>query len=151
MEVDVMLCDHAEAREGKLFINGAAINLFFVPAEPPHQISAYVAAVVHVPYTATNHPHRMTITLVDQDGTGVRPWVPDGAPEPPPVRIDAEFNVGRPANLPPGEAQTMPFAAGFQLPLPEIGNYVFEVEIDGSPMRSLPFRAIVRPDHRQQA
>src|SRR4051812_26271979 len=113
MELDVMLCDHAEAHQGKLFINGAGINLVFVSPQPPHVVSLYLAAVVQVPYTQTNQMHTLTVKLLDEDGNPVIPWTPEGVIESaPPVQMDAQFNVGRPPILPPGEAQTVPLAFG---------------------------------------
>lgn len=140
MEADVMLCDHAEATNGKLFINGAGINVFWVAPEPPHRITASVAMVVHVPYTATNQPHSVGVHLMDEDGNAVVPWTPDGVEARGPVKLDGNFNVGRPPNLTPGEAQTVPLALGFQVPFAQLGRYSFKVEIDGAEVRQLPFR-----------
>jgi hypothetical protein len=144
MDTDVMLCDHAEAINGKLFINGAAINMFSVGAQVPYVISPHVAAVVHVPYTATNQSHAVTITLIDEDGQPVAAWAPEGAPPQAPVRLEANFSVGRPPQLHPGESQTVPLAMGFQVPLAELGRYEFRIEVDGSEVRRLPFKVEVR-------
>jgi hypothetical protein len=143
MDVDVMLCDHAEAVEGKLFINGAAINLLFVGPEPPYLVAFSVAAVIQVPYTATNEPHTVVVRLVDEDGRPVVPWAPEGAPAPVPVELQSSFTLGRPPILPPGEAQTVPVAFSLQgLPLTRLGAYAVVVEIDGEPTRQLPFRVL---------
>ncbi len=144
METDVLLCDHAEAVNGKLFINGAGINVFWVAAKPPHSIRATIAMVIHVPYTATNQPHVVTVDLVDEDGNPVVPWAPEGAQQRPAVRLQANFNVGRPAKLSPGEEQTFPLALGFQVPFADLGRYAFRVAIDDEHARSLPFRLDVR-------
>ena len=64
-------------------------------------ITIGVAAVVKVPYTATNQPHTLTITLVDEDGNGVSPFVPDGVPDPGPIRGELSFNLGRPGGPEP--------------------------------------------------
>ena len=146
MEINALLCDHAEAAEGKLFINGGAVNLLYVQPQPPHVISIFVAAVVHVPYTATNQPHTVTVRLVDEDENAVSPWVPDGAPAPGSVEMITSFNVGRPAILPPGESQTVPLAFGLQgLPLSRLGSYTFVIEIDGSAEKRLSARVLVEP------
>ena len=145
MDIDVLLCDHAETAEGKLFINGAGINLLWVTPDAPHVVNFGVAAVVHVPYTATNQPHRIRVTIVDEDGEPVVPWTPEGAPASGPIEIQAEFNVGRPAQLVPGEAQDIPFA--FQLmalPMPRLGPHAVVVEIDGETVRQLAFRVLVQ-------
>jgi hypothetical protein len=145
MDIDAMLCDHAETAEGKLFINGAAITMLWVAPTPPHVIHLGVAAVVHVPYTETNQPHQIRVTIVDEDGDPVVPWAPEGTASPGAVEIRGDFNVGRPPTLSPGESQALPFA--FQLsglPMPRIGLYSVVVEIDGVESRRLPFRVLVQ-------
>jgi hypothetical protein len=145
VHVDAMLCDHAETSDGKLFINGAAINLLWVGPQPPHVINLGVAVVVHVPYTDTNQPHQIRVTIVDEDGDQVVPWVPEGAPAMGPVEIAGDFNVGRPAALAPGESQSLPFA--FQmtgLPMPHLGLHSVVIAIDGVEARRLPFRVSVQ-------
>lgn len=146
MHVDAMLCDHAEVADGKLFMNGAAINLLWVGAQPPHVVNFGVAVVVHVPYTETNQPHRIRVRIVDEDGEPVVPWTLEGGPPAGPVEIAGEFNVGRPPVLAPGESQALPFA--FQLaalPMPRLGLHSVVLEIDGVEARRLPFRVLV-PD-----
>jgi hypothetical protein len=142
VELDAMLCDHAEATmDGKLFINGSAINIFNVPPQPPHFIQVYVAAVVQVPYTATNQPHTLEVELFDLDGP-VRPMVPEGMEQPPPVKVTNPFNIGRPPALPAGDVQVFPLAIGFQLPLEKIGLYHFVISVDGTEMKRLPLRVM---------
>lgn len=139
MDIDVLLCDHAEAMNGKLFISGAAINIFWTPPQPPHGINAALAMVVHVPYTATNQPHHFAFTLVDDDGNEASSWSPEGQ-DAGPVKIEGDFNVGRPPNLSPGESQTMPIAVKFQVLLANLGRYSFRVDLDGSEVRRIPFK-----------
>lgn len=144
MEIDALLCDHAEVADGKLFINGGAINLLYVPPQPPYVISLFVAVIVHVPYTETNQGHVVTVRLLDADGDEVAPWVPPGAGPVGPVQASTSFTVGRPANLQPGESQTMPLAFGLQgLPLANLGSYSFVIEIDGTVEKHLSARLVV--------
>jgi hypothetical protein len=146
MEINALLCDHAESAEGKLFVNGGGVNMIYVQPQPPYVISIFVAVVVHVPYTATNQEHRVTVTLLDEDSNSVSPWAPEGAPAQPPVEAITSFNVGRPPGLPPGETQTVPLAFGLQgLPLNRLGTYVFQIEVDGSVERQLNARVLVDP------
>jgi uncharacterized protein DUF6941 len=146
MDVDAFLCDHAEVAEGKLFANGAGINICLVPPQPPHVVNLFLAAVVHVPYTATNEGHTLTVSIVDQDGHGMVPWVPEGAPPPGPVVLETEFTVGRPPTLQPGESQPVPVAFGFQgMPVAALGSYSFRLDVDGVEARRLPFRVAPQP------
>ncbi len=145
VETDALLCDHAQAAEGKLFISGGGVTRSFVSATPPHIVLVGVAAVVHVPYTATNEPHMITVSLVDEDGQPVAPWVPEGMPESPPVEVSTQFNLGRPADLTPGEAQTYSFAGNFSLGLRKLGGYTFQIKIDGTKVKDLGLRILTAP------
>jgi hypothetical protein len=150
VEIDAFLCDHAEAAEGKLFVNGAAINLYWAQPQPPHLVTVYVAAVVQVPYTATNQPHTVTVRLMDPDENAVRPWAPEGVMDDPgPIEVSTSFNVGRPPTLPIGDSQVFPLAFGFQFALNSLGLYHFAVEIDGTVMRNLPIRVAAMPQQQQ--
>lgn len=146
-KIDAMLCDHAEAQNGKLFVNGAGITIYKVAPEPPHNIGLHLAAVVEIPYSATNEPHTVSVTLIDEDGQTVVPWRPDGAPEGKPIEVEGTLNVGRPANLPVGESQNIPLAFGFQgIALSELGRYSFQIELDGNEVRRLSLRVIADPN-----
>lgn len=146
MQVDAVLCDHAEIAEGKLFLNGGGINLLYVGPQAPYVINLFFAAVVHVPYTATNAQHTLTLRLLDDDGSAVVPWAPDGAQANGPVVIETEFNVGRPPGLQAGQSQPVPVAFGFPgLPLSRLGGYVFVLEIDGAEERRLTARVLTQP------
>ena len=145
MEIDAMLCDHAQAADSKLFVSGGGVVRSWVSPQPPHVIMIGVAAVVKVPYTATNQAHTLTITLIDEDGNGVSPFVPDGVPDPGPIRGELSFNLGRPAGLSPGEAQPYCLAANFNIGLRQLGGYTFELAIDGTKMKELSLRVAAAP------
>jgi len=145
MDVDAILCDHAEAAEGKLFINGGGISASLVQPQPPHTINLAVGVVIHVPYTETNMPHTVGIRLTDEDERPVHPWSPSES-EQPPIQAVVPFNVGRPAQLPHGDTQPVALGMNFLgLPLANIGQYAFVVEVDGKEARRLPFRVNVLP------
>jgi hypothetical protein len=145
VEVDAILCDHCQAADNKIFVSGGGISRSYVGAEPPHVIKVGIACVVRIPYTATNQPHKLTITLVTEDGRPAIPYVPEGMPEPGPMEVSAAFNVGRPPIIVPGEAQPWPLAANFEIGLREVGGYKFVISIDGTEVRDLPLRVAVPP------
>jgi hypothetical protein len=143
MEIDAFLCDHAEVAEGKLFINGAGINVIWTGPEAPHVANLAVAAVTRVPWTATNEDHTIRVQLLDEDNNPVHPPTPNSLDQTPPIELTAGFNVGRPPQLPHGDSQTVPLAFGFNIPLPRLGVFVFVISIDGEEMKRLPFRMMV--------
>jgi hypothetical protein len=146
MEVDVILCNHAETSENKLYVTGGGITMCFVGPLPPHVITVALGAVIHVPYELTNQPHVFKFSLVDELGNAVSPFHADGSPEHPPVEVTVPFNVGRPPMVSVGDAQVVALAANIvNLPLPQPGLYKFAIEIDRHPMRSIPFRVLTPP------
>jgi len=146
MDADVILCNHAETAENRLYLTGGGITMCFVGPMPPHVINVALGAVIHVPYQLTNQPHIFKFSLVDEYGAAVSPFHGDDSPELPPVEVLVPFNVGRPPMISVGDEQAVALAANFiNLPLAQPGLYKFAVEIDGTPIRWLPFRVLTPP------
>jgi hypothetical protein len=147
MDLDVLLCDHAQVAEGKLFVSGAGIDRMGVPAgsPPPYVANFAVGGVVRVPWTATNSEHTLTFRFVSVDGQNPRKT--DGL-DPGPAGISGEmrFNVGRPPQLADGQEQMVPFGFNFQgLALMEAGRYELVLALDGAGVRQLGFTITVEP------
>lgn len=147
--VNGWLCDSAVASEGKLFVQGGGWNILTPPGFPAVLPRIGIALTVDVPYTATNQNHTLEIALEAEDGQRLALGPEQGDPMDPasvasaPAKITAQFNVGRPPGLMPGDAQPIPFALnldGYRLASP--GAYAFVIEIDGSEMSRLVFRAV---------
>ncbi len=135
MDLDVLLCDHAQVAGGKLFVAGANIDRVGLPAgtPPPYLVNFALAGVVHVPWTATNNEHSLGFVLLTEDSQ--RPAFPPQM-EGQDIRGEMRFNVGRPPHLASGEEQLVPFAFNFQgIPLMQTGRYVLELELDGTSAR----------------
>jgi putative cofactor-binding repeat protein len=144
MEIDVVLCNHAETAENRLYVAGGGINLYFVPPSVPHVITVGLGCVIHVPYLATNANHHLRVALIDQDAEPVAPWSPKV--DLPAVESQQSFNIGRPPIIEVGDEQTVAMALNFpNLPLRSTGLYEFEVTIDGNVMRRMPFRVGIAP------
>jgi len=146
VEIDTILCNHAEAAENKLFLTGGGITMCFVASNLPHIVTVALGNIVHVPYQATNQAHKLSVRLIDEDGQPVIPFHPEGTPEPPPVALEVPFNIGRPPFISVGDEQTIALAVNFtNLPLARLGLYTFVIEIDGNEMRRVPFRVLLPP------
>jgi hypothetical protein len=143
MRVSAMLVDAVDEANGKLYIHGGGWSVWWTDDVPAVLPRLGVAAVVSVPYTATDHAHAFTVHLVDQDGHLIALGeTPDG----PVHRVQGEFNVGRPSELAPGDEQPVPIAVNLGgLQLPDLGGYSFVVEVDGIEEARLPFRVVQRP------
>lgn len=130
MEVTTMLCDYAEAIQGKLYIAGGAWTTW--RANRP--IDASIAAVISVEWNQTNQKHKLQLELLDEDG---RP-VADASGNP--VRIEGDFEAGRPPGVVPGDALVSAFAFRVQgVPLKK-GAYKFALRIDGTEVSANTFR-----------
>lgn len=133
MRADVLLCDHAEVAEGKLFINGAGWTTVPAAGSPTS-----LAIIVHVPWTETNRKRKLTVALLDTDEVPATQPTPVGEA---PVRFEADFEVGRPAGTLPGNEIPVPIAINFQpLPLKAGGSYYWRVTVDESEVGRASFR-----------
>jgi len=147
MELDVMLCDHAQVAGNKLFISGANIDRMALPpgTQPPYVVNFAAAGIVRIPWTATNVEHVLGFQFVTEDGQTPQLAVgaevgPDG------IAGEMRFNVGRPPQLASGQQQMVPFAFNFQgLPLAAPGRFVITFSLDGTEARRLSWTVVVEP------
>jgi len=119
----LMLCDHAQVADGKLFINGGGISRFFGPGLPP---GTSIALLLLVPWEQTNAPIHLELELLTQDGHAVRDS--EGGD----VRAQARTEVGRPAGIEPGVPIDLPIAfnvGGLGLPA---GRYTWRLSVNGA-------------------
>ena len=134
MEVTLLLCDFAEAVNGKLYVMGGGWNVLFAPGQP---VSMSVAAIIAVPWDQTNRRHELSLDLLDVDGA---PIEIEGQE----ITVTGEFELGRPPGVKPGTTFNAPFVWTFAgLALGE-GNYEWKLNIDGTPVGSRPF-AVTSP------
>jgi hypothetical protein len=146
VQIDVTLCNHAEAVNNLLYVSGGGINVVYVqPGQPaPYLVSIGIGMLVTVPWMATNQQHKVQIRLLNEDGQPVQlPVAPDVTE---PLQLEMAFNVGRPPHLQPGDDQLIALAANLAgLPVPAAGKYLFEINVDGNPERRLSVRVQPNP------
>lgn len=141
MQIDAILCNHAEAVNNLLYIAGGGIEVSYVqPGVPaPYAVSIGIGIMVTVPWQQTNQQHQVEIELIDSDGQPIQ--VPLSPEIITPFKVSLTFNVGRPANAPVGDDQHVALAANLPgLPLPAFGKYEFIIKIDGTEMRRIGYR-----------
>lgn len=143
VQVDAFLADSAEVVNNKIYALGAGWNTIFVRSFPAVHRRLAVAAVVHVPFTETNVPHRFELRLETEDGqpypVGFRAN-DAGQPEAIPA-LGGEFTLGRPPQLVDGDEQVACFAFGvdgMRFVGPTKFNWI--VTIDGEESTRLPMR-----------
>jgi hypothetical protein len=134
MEADLLLCDHAEAINGKLYIMGAAWNLLQAPGQA---INVALAIVVKVAWDEADQGHDLIAELLDADGERI---MINGEP----VAPSGRFELGRPPGLKPGSTLNMPLAFNLTGLVLGVGHYEWRLTIDGETVARAPF-AVVEP------
>ncbi len=143
MRVDAFLADSAEVINNKLYALGAGWNTIYARSFPVIHRRLNVAATLHVPFTATNSPHKLEVRLITEDGAehpiGVRA---DAQGDPVPVTaMGGEFTLGRPPLLVDGDDQIACFAFtidGMRFDGP--GMFSWVLSVDGEEATRLPMR-----------
>jgi hypothetical protein len=141
MQIDAVLCNHAEAVNNLLYISGGGISGTLMPpgTSPPYIVNIGIGIVVSVPWNLSNQQHEVEIQLVTEDGQPVLVPLAPGSDQP--VQIRLAFNVGRPPTITIGDDQQVCLAANMPgLPFAALGKYEFIVRTDGNNERRLPFR-----------
>jgi hypothetical protein len=119
----LLLADHSEAVNGKLYMTGGGWNVLRLP-ELPHDWGFHIALGIDVGWDETNERHSLQLNIHDPDGVELN----EG--------FSAEFETGRPPGMPPGQEQTFstagPHAAVVQLDGEELGRARFYL-MEGQP------------------
>lgn len=120
----MLLADHAQVSEGKLFISGGCWSITG-PDPSPHA----VAIKIDVPWDRANHKYTFDLELLTEDGHHVMVPTPMGDR---PVQLDGSFEAGRPAGLKPGSPLDVALAVNVPpLPLEPDRRYAWKLSIDG--------------------
>jgi hypothetical protein len=135
MNVTLLLCDFAEAVNGKLYVMGGGWNILFAPGKP---VTMSVAAVIAVPWDRTNQSYELTLELLTDDGGAVEI-------EGQTVAVTGEFELGRPPGIKAGSSQNAPFVWTFAGLVLEAGGYEWKLTIGGEPVASRPFTVAQPP------
>ena len=122
MIVHMMLCDHAQVADGKLFIHGGGISRVQGTGLPP---GASIAVLVLVPWERTNQPIALQLDLLTEDGQLVADQ--NGQTR----SIAAELEVGRPPGVEPGVPIDVPMAWPVGGVFLRPGRYTWRLTIDG--------------------
>src|SRR5215210_4393613 len=101
----MMLADAAQAVAGKLYVLGGGWSITGTDPTP-----SAIAIYVKVPWDLTNRKHKLLLELVDLDGEPVFVDTPTGQQA---LRVESEFEVGRPPGLTPGTPIDLSLALNF--------------------------------------
>lgn len=120
LKVNMMLCDSAQASNGKLFVLGGGLSVI----GPKPQLLA-LAIHVSVPWDRANIAHEWRVDLIDEDGRPAR--IGERA-----ISVNGRFEAGRPAGLRPGTPLGVSLAINLSaVPLRRGVGYSFVLYING--------------------
>jgi len=129
----LILCDHAQIREGLLFVQSGGLTRLVLPTVPGN-IGCHVAAMVHVPPHEAVDAHQMVMKIKSVDLAAAVATI-----------NVAVHEVPRPLGLLPGEGRQVPIVVPLaQVVFPSVGQYDLQVELDDEIAGDLSFRVEVR-------
>ena len=132
MDVEwLILADAAQVTGGKLYLLGGGWNQL-TANKFPHPQSMSIALSIAVPWTRTNEKHSFEIEIASADGETIK-------------KLPGQFEVGRPAGLPPGQDQRAQFAVNINWTIDRPGGYVVIARLDGEEGRRFPFSVLAGP------
>ncbi len=122
----LVLADHAEAINGKLYMMGGGWD-HFQAADLTHSARFSIAIGILVPWNATNQDHQLGIDIQDEDGSSIAP------------SFSLDFSSGRPPHLRQGDVQRLIFSIQTELRFPHAGGFVVLANIDGAEEKRIVF------------
>jgi Family of unknown function (DUF6941) len=113
----LLLADHSEAVNGKLYMTGGGWNVLRLP-ELPHEWGFHIALGIDVAWDETNRRHDLHLNLHDPDGVELG----EG--------FSAEFETGRPPGMPAGQEQRLVMSIGTTATFSGAGPHAAVVLVD---------------------
>jgi hypothetical protein len=126
--------DHAEAVNGKVYVNGGFWNRWRGTSYPQVFPPLALVAVLDVPFAQYNRNHTVAISMVDADEKEQ------------PLRAEGIIRVGADVSMDYGESSLVPFAATFtNVLIPSAGTYSFVLSVDGVELDRFQVKALQLP------
>ena len=114
----LLLADHAEAVNGKLYMTGGGWNILSLP-ELPQEWGFHIALGLDVGWDETNQRHELVVSVHDPDGAELS----EG--------LVGEFEAGRPPGMPAGQEQRLVMSIGTQVTFSTAGPHAAVVQVNG--------------------
>ena len=135
----LLLCDFAEALNGKLYVMGGGwtrLTLAVPPGQEP-KADMSLGVTVEVPWNRTNESLRLKLRLVTEDGK------PCLDADNKPVSVDGEFEVGRPPGIRRGIPQIIVLAVRVTDVILVAGGYTWILEVGTNELARSPFEVAI--------
>jgi len=114
----LLLTDHSEAVNGKLYMTGGGWNVLRFP-ELPQEWTFGIALGIDVAWDETNRSHDLLLKIEDPDGVQLG------------ESLEGNFETGRPPGMPPGQEQRLVMSIGTTATFSTSGPHAAVVQIDG--------------------
>jgi hypothetical protein len=142
----IFLADAAQvSSDGKLSALGAGWSITSSPSTAPSAI----AIIIFVPWDEANRKHTFSVELLDADGHPIQVTAPNGTSVP--LRVDRDFEVGRPPGIKAGMQLTATFSISLgPLNLQPDSTFEWKLTIDGATRPEWSAAFATRPFVKQQ-
>jgi hypothetical protein len=125
----VINADHAEAINGKLYLQGAGWTDIQLPVASNGQsgiVHMGIAVSILIGWNDTNRRFPLAVTLTHEDGDEL-------------TRVEAQVEAGRPPGIPHGADFRSVLAIGAEIQFPRTGTYRLRADLNGQ-QRDVAFR-----------
>jgi len=127
-----LVCDHAQVREGLLFVLSGGISRVLRETYPA-ALGTCLALVLEFERREAERTHDLLVLVVGEDGEDI-------------ARVQAEVRVDHPGQAKPGENVHVPIAVDMRgVPLAKAGAYELRVYVDDEHRRTLQLWAELLP------
>ena len=136
VEATMLLCDYAEAVNGKLYIVGGGWSLL---AKVRPRFKMALAVKLLVPWSRTNERIHFEASRVTDQGDEVVQESDEGER---PVQAAGDLELGRPPGLKPGTALDAAFVLNFEGLDLDLGGYVWQLQVGNAMAARIPFQVV---------
>jgi hypothetical protein len=128
----LLLADHSEALNGKLYAMGAGWNMLRAP-ELPFEWSFGIALGIDVSWDETNRKHTLELEIVGPDGERLGD------------AFELQFETGRPPGAVPGQDQRIVLCLGTRQTFETAGPHRARVSVGGTEIGGSRFYLVHMP------
>ncbi|MPZ22894.1 MAG: hypothetical protein GEU28_05005 [Dehalococcoidia bacterium] len=121
----LIVADAAQIANNKLYVMGGGWNQLRVNTLPA-DVNIGLAVGVRVDWNETNVRRKLELLVHDSDGKQL-------------MRVEGQFETGRPAGIPQGSSQLIQVAANGRVQFPDVGSYLLLAVVDGDELQRVPF------------
>ena len=125
----LILADSAQVVGNKLYLMGGGWDRLTVSQKFPTEQRVGIALAIKVPWNRTNERHDFEIEIASEDAAPI-------------AKVAGNFEVGRPAGIPPGQDQRVQLAVETTIKFERPGTFVIVAKLDGKEGQRVPFHVM---------